>query len=104
MSYYGSIYEFVDKELWARLRGVDKLLIATATGGTRSSQTSRILTVKLGLSTASAHSPVLRPVLEAQKILARAQRVPPVVSLSLGETNSMHSSDSLIAFSPRTLS
>ena len=56
MSYYGSIYEFVDKELWSRLRGIPKVLIATATGGTRSSQSSRILTVKLGLSTASAHS------------------------------------------------
>ena len=76
MSYYSSIYEFVDKELWSRLRGIPKVLIEQRTGGTRSSQSSRILTVKLGLSTASAHSPVLRPVPEAQKIRARAQRVP----------------------------
>ena len=72
------MYEFVNKELWARLLRIPKLLIATANWGTRSSQSSRTLTVKLGLSTASAHSPVLRPVLEAQKIRARAQGVPPV--------------------------
>ena len=51
---------------------------AARTGGTRSSQSFRILTVKLGLSTASAHSPSLRPVLEAQKIRARAQCDSPV--------------------------
>ena len=51
---------------------------ASRTRGTRSSQSSRILTVKLGLSTASAHRASHRPVLEAQKIRARAQRVPPV--------------------------
>ena len=72
------MYEFVKQELWARLLRIPKLLIATANWGTRSSQSSRTLTVKLGLSTASAHSPVLRPVLEPQKIRARAQGVPPV--------------------------
>ena len=72
------MYEFVNKELWARLLRIPKLLIATANWGTRSSQSSRTLTVKLGLSTASAHSRVLRPVLEAQKIRARAQGVPRV--------------------------
>ena len=75
------MYEFVDKELWPRLLRIPKLLVATANWGTRSSQSSRTLTVKLGLSTASAHSPVLRPVPEAQKIRARAQRVPQVGSL-----------------------
>ena len=70
------MYEFVNKELWPRLLRIPKLLVATANWGTRSSQSSRTLTVKLGLSTASAHSPVLRPVLEAQKIRARAQGVP----------------------------
>ena len=72
------MYEFVNKELWARLLRIPKLLIVTANWGTRSSQSSRTLTVKLGLSTASAHSLVLRPVLEAQKIRARAQGVPRV--------------------------
>ena len=69
------MYEFVNKELWARLLRIPKLLIATANWGTRSSQSSRTLTVKLGLSTASAHSPVLRPVLEgSQNSRARAGR------------------------------
>eukprot|EP01043_Picozoa_sp_COSAG02_P099099 COSAG02_NODE_35224_length_471_cov_12.303763_1_plen_44_part_01 len=36
--------------------------------------------MKLGLSTASAHATSLRPVLEAQEIRARAQRVPRVAS------------------------
>ena len=72
------MYEFVNKELWARLLRIPKLLIATANWGTRSSQSSRTLTVKLGLSTASAHSPSHRPVLEPQKIRARAQCDSPV--------------------------
>ena len=72
------MYEFVKQELWARLLRIPKLLIATANWGTRSSQSSRTLTVKLGLSTASAHSPVLRPVPEPQNIRPRAQRVPRV--------------------------
>ena len=78
MSYYCVIYEFVDKELWARLPGIPDCWSQQRTEGTRSSQSSPILTVKLGLSTASAHSPSLRPVLEAQKIRARTQGVPPV--------------------------
>ena len=59
---------------------------ASRTQGTRSSRGFRILTVKLGLSTAPAHATSLGPVLEAQKIRARAQRVPPVGSLVLSET------------------
>ena len=46
--------------------------------GSRTACIWAFLTVKLGLSTASAHSLVLRPVLEAQKIRARAQGVPRV--------------------------
>ena len=72
------MYEFVKQELWARLPGIPNCWSQQRTGGTRSSQSSRILTVKLGLSTASAHATSLRPVLEAQEIRARAQRVPPV--------------------------
>ena len=70
-------YEFLHPE---PLGGFCAPLVRRANWGTRSSQSFRILTVKLGLSTASARPPSLRPVLEAQKIRARAQRVPQVGS------------------------
>eukprot|EP01043_Picozoa_sp_COSAG02_P001490 COSAG02_NODE_32_length_50374_cov_46.674013_4_plen_78_part_00 len=51
---------------------------ASRTGERRSSQSFRILTVKLGSCTASAHRASHRPVLDAQKIRARAQCDSPV--------------------------